>query len=140
MADHRSELAGLGHVSRGSHAAAAPGPELPASAALAKRPPADRLAVARAEGPAGDSHQLWGYYAIVKKGGQDYVELVFVPDDLSFRGMLDFKEGGLRNDLQDQEEAVLGLIFLVPPGRGVVAVRSQGGRIDFGETFRMRAE
>jgi hypothetical protein len=89
---------------------------------------------------AGDSHQLWGYYAIVKKGGQDYVELVFVPDDLSFRGMLDFKEGGLRNDLQDQEEAVLGLIFLVPPGRGVVAVRSQGGRIDFGETFRMRAE
>jgi hypothetical protein len=89
---------------------------------------------------AGDSHPLVGYYAIVKKGGQDYVELVFLPDDPSFRGMLDFRDGGVRNDLQDQEDAVLGLIFLVPPGRGVVAVRSQGGRIDFGETFRMRSE
>jgi len=83
----------------------------------------------------GERYPLVGYYAIVNKGGRDYVELVYLPDDPSFRQMLDFRDGSVRNELQEQENAVLGLIFLVPPGREIVAVESAGGRIDFGVTF-----
>jgi hypothetical protein len=85
----------------------------------------------------GKDYDLVGYYAIVKKGDQDYVELVYLPDDLSFRGMLDFKDTSVRKALQDQDSAVLGLLFLVPPGKGIAAVGSQGGRIDFGETIKV---
>jgi len=85
----------------------------------------------------GTPYPLVGYYAIVKKGDQDYVELAYLPDDPSFRGMLDFKDAAVRKALQDQDNAVLGLIFLVPPGKGIAAVGSQGGRIDFGETLRV---
>ena len=85
----------------------------------------------------GESYPLVGYYAMLKKGGQDYVELVYLPDDPSFRGLLDFKDASVRKDLENQDDAVLGLLFLVPPGKSIVAVSSQGGRVDFGETFRM---
>ncbi len=84
----------------------------------------------------GNAYPLVGYYAIVKKGDQDYVELVYLPDDPSFRGMLDFKDSAVRRALQDQDNAVLGLIFVVPPGKGIAAIGSHGGRIDFGETLR----
>jgi hypothetical protein len=85
----------------------------------------------------GNGYPLVGYYAITKKGDQDYVELVYLPDDPSFRGMLDFRDAAVRRALQDQDDAVLGLLFLVPPGKGIVAVGSQGGRIDFGETLKV---
>ena len=90
------------------------------------------------EDHAGEAYPLVGYYAIVKKGGQDYVELVYLPDDPSFRQLLDFKDASVKNDLESQDDAVLGLLFLVPPGKSIVAVKSQGGRVEFGETFKMR--
>ncbi|MBP7747471.1 MAG: CvpA family protein [Phycisphaerae bacterium] len=88
----------------------------------------------------GESYDLVGYYAIVKKGDQTYFELVYVPDDPSFRQMLDFKDKSVRTLLQDQDDAVLGLIFAVPPGKDLVAVSSQGGRVEFETSFRMQSE
>jgi hypothetical protein len=88
----------------------------------------------------GESYDLVGYYAIVKKGDQTYFELVYVPDDPSFRQMLDFKDKSVRTLLQDQDAAVLGLIFAVPPGKDLVAVSSQGGRVEFETSFRMQSE
>jgi hypothetical protein len=87
----------------------------------------------------GDRHMLAGYYAIIKKDGQDFIELFFTPDPegSGFNGLLDFKTPGIRKDLQDQPDAVLGLIFLVPPGKGIRGVTSQAGKIEFGETFKM---
>jgi hypothetical protein len=87
----------------------------------------------------GDRHMLAGYYAIIKKDGQDFIELFFTPDPegSGFNGLLDFKTPGIRTALQDQPDAVLGLIFLVPPGKGIVAVNSQAGKIEFGETMKV---
>jgi hypothetical protein len=85
----------------------------------------------------GQGYPLVGYYMIYKKGGQDQFELVFLPDDPSFRGMVEFKDASVRRALEDQDNAVLGLIFLVPPGTGIAAVGSHGGRIDLGETIHV---
>ena len=51
--------------------------------------------------------------------------------------MLEFKTPGIKTALQDQPDAVLGLIFVVPPGKGIVAVTSQAGKVEFGETFKI---
>ncbi len=80
---------------------------------------------------------LVGYYLIYKKGDQEQFELVFLPEDPSFRGMVEFKDASVRKALEDQDNAVLGLIFLVPPNTGIAAVGSQGGRIDLGDTIRV---
>ncbi len=83
----------------------------------------------------GTRYELAGYYAIVPRGGDQYVELFFSPDPVGegFRGMLDFRDDGLRRELQDQDEASLGLLFLVPPGKKIVSVQNQGGGgVDFG--------
>lgn len=87
----------------------------------------------------GAPHPLAGYYAIVEREGEQFIELFYTPDPdgSGFRGVLDFKTTGVRKNLQDQDGAVLGLLFLVPPGAEIVAVGSQGGRVDFGETFTM---
>ena len=87
----------------------------------------------------GTGYPLAGFYGIVKRDGQDFIELFFTPDPESsgFRGMVDFKTSGVRKELSEQDDAVLGLIFLVPPGKSIVAIASQGGRIDFGEAFRV---
>ena len=87
----------------------------------------------------GSSHPLAGYYALIKKDGQDYIELFFTPnpEESGFRGMLEFKTPGIKTALQDQPDAVLGLIFVVPPGKGIVAVTSQAGKVEFGETFKI---
>lgn len=87
---------------------------------------------------AGEKHGLVGYYALVKKDNRPFVELYFAPEDLSFRQMLDFKTEGVRRALTDQDDAVLGLLFAVPPGKTIVAVESQGGKLDFGtDSFKM---
>jgi hypothetical protein len=64
----------------------------------------------------GNQHLLSGYYAIVKRGGQDYFELYYSgeKDSPMFNGMLDFKNIQ-RNELQ-QDGAQLGLLFIVPGG------------------------
>ncbi len=84
----------------------------------------------------GDTYPLAGYYAIVKRNGEDYIEFFFTPDPLGtgFRSMLDFSDDKIRNELRDQEDARLGLIFVLPPGTCVTAIRSQGGTLDFGDT------
>ena len=76
-----------------------------------------------------------GYYAVVRRSGEDYFELVYLPDDPSFRQMLDFRDGQVRRLLQDQDDAVLGLIFAVPPGKTIVALDAGAGRIEFGEAI-----
>jgi uncharacterized membrane protein required for colicin V production len=86
----------------------------------------------------GKGYPLVGYYMIYKKAGQEQFELVFLPDDPSFRGMVEFKDASVRKALEDQDDAVLGLIFLVPPNTGIAAVGSHGGRIDLGETIHVR--
>ena len=80
----------------------------------------------------GTEYGLAGYYAIVKREGKEFLELFFTPDPegTGFRGMVDLKE--IRFNELDREDSVLGLIFLVPPGKCIVAVRSQGGRVDLG--------
>ena len=85
----------------------------------------------------GNAYFLAGYYAIVEREGQPFVELFYTPDPegTGFRGQLDFKTSGVRKALQDQDDAVLGLLFLVAPGSEIVAVGSQGGRVEFGDSF-----
>jgi hypothetical protein len=82
----------------------------------------------QAEDETGASHPLIGYYALVKRDGQPYIELAYLPDDASFRGMLDFKTSGIKKDLQDQDDAILGMLFAVPAGRKITAISSQAGR------------
>lgn len=89
----------------------------------------------RAVSSTGDTYPLAGYYALVKRDGQDFVELYYATDDPAFRHMLDFKTEGIRRDLQNQDDAVLGLIFLVPPGTCITGVQTQGGKIDFGQEY-----
>lgn len=84
---------------------------------------------------AGERYELVGYYAVVRRGGEDYLELVYLPDDPSFRQMLDFREGQVRRLLQEQDDALLGLIFAVPPGKSIVALDAGAGRIEFGEAI-----
>ena len=83
----------------------------------------------------GTSYMLAGYYAIVKRDGKDFIELYFNPEpaDTGSRGMVDLKEVKF-NELE-REDSVLGLLFVVPPGKTIVAVQSQGGRVDFGTEF-----
>lgn len=83
----------------------------------------------------GERYELVGYYAVVKRGGEDYFELVYLPDDPSFRQMLDFRDGQVRRLLQDQDDAILGLLFTVPPGKSIVALDAGAGRIEFGEAI-----
>jgi len=67
----------------------------------------------------GNEHRLVGYYAIVKRGRNQFVELFYngAPDDPadpSFRYMLDFKSVN-RKEL-DAPDAEVGLLFLIDRG------------------------
>ncbi|MCC6357272.1 MAG: hypothetical protein IT450_00895, partial [Phycisphaerales bacterium] len=48
------------------------------------------------------------------------------PLDGSFRQMLDFKEVK-RNELNDQDDSVICLIFLVDPGVRILRIQNQAG-------------
>ncbi len=89
----------------------------------------------KAVGKTGDVYDLAGYYAIVQRDGREFIELFYTPDPAGsgWNGMLDFKVDGMRRDLQNQDDAVLGLIFLVPPGACVTGIQSSGGKVEFGE-------
>jgi len=89
----------------------------------------------RAVAIGGTTSELVGYYAIVRRDGREFIELFYAPDPAAsgWNGMLDFKVDGIRRDLQNQDEAVLGLIFLVPPGACIWRIESSGGRIELGD-------
>ncbi len=96
----------------------------------------------RAVDNTGERHALAGYYAIVERDGQEYLELFFTPDPAAegFNGMLDFKTDGIRRALRDQDDAVLGLIFVVPPESTIESISVGGaGTLNFGSSgFKMR--
>ncbi len=84
----------------------------------------------------GDEHMLDGYFAVVRRGERQYIELFFTGDaeDPAFRSMLDFQD--IRGEELTADDSVLGLLFLVPPGRTIVGIASQGGRVE-GLSFTM---
>lgn len=85
-------------------------------------------------------HLLAGYYAIVKRGSTERFELFFKggPDSIqmNFRGMLDFKDIRL-SELTARDDAILGLIFLVPKGVTITGVENQKGQGVKGLNLRM---
>jgi hypothetical protein len=86
----------------------------------------------------GDKHLLCGYYAIVKRGGNAYIELFYTgePDSAGYRGMLDFKEIKA-SELTGSDDAELGLLFFIPPGRSVLGIENQAGQGVSGLNFQM---
>ena len=77
-----------------------------------------------------DSYMLTGYFAIVKRGDEDYMELFFAggPDDplsASYRSMLDFKN--IQRDEFDDDDTIIGLLFLVPSGTNFTRIQNQAG-------------
>ena len=77
----------------------------------------------------GNTYPLVGYYAIVKRSGEEYIELFYAggpdePTSAAFRGMLDFKELD-RKEINDQEDTIICLLFLVPPNTELVRVENQ---------------
>jgi len=95
-----------------------------------------------AEDNAGDRYPLVGYFAIVPRSrGKTYLELFFAggPDDplsMTFRGMLDFRH--IEPKELTQEEAELGLLFLVPLGKTIRGITNQKGDGIGGLSIRMR--
>ena len=80
----------------------------------------------------GKKYQMVGYYGKVKRRGEDYIELFYngSPDDPgnpSYAGMLDFKDLN-QAEVNDADDAEVGLIFLVPKGHTVVRVENQTGQ------------
>jgi hypothetical protein len=79
----------------------------------------------------GEKHMLHGYYAIVQRGNDRRFELFFngPPDDLldgSYHHMLDFKDIE-KSELNDADNAEIGLIFLVRPGTRIQRIQNQAG-------------
>lgn len=76
----------------------------------------------------GTRHQLAGYYAIVNRRNENYIEFYLAGDidSAAFRGMLDFKEI-TSNELREGDTEI-GLIFFVPPGVTIMQVVNQAGQ------------
>lgn len=77
----------------------------------------------------GNVYLLSGYYAIVKRGNNEYIEYFFNgpeddPLDGSYRGLLDFKEIK-QNELNDADDATIGLIFITKPGVIITRIQNQ---------------
>ncbi len=85
----------------------------------------------------GGRHLMQGYYAIVKRGGQDYIELFYSgeKDSPMARGMLDFQS--IQGNEISQEGAQLGLLFIVPPGVTIQKVLNQKGEGVEGLSLKM---
>lgn len=79
----------------------------------------------------GGRYPLAGYFAVVKRGKEDYVEFFFNgPDtddklDPSYKYMLDFKEV-TKAEVNDTDGTFVGLIFIVDPGVRITRVENQG--------------
>lgn len=87
----------------------------------------------------GDRYPLCGYYALVERDGEKYLELFYTPDPgaTGYNSMLDFKTDGIRKALRDQADAVIGLIFLVPPGTEITGLRTGTSTTEFGRGWTM---
>lgn len=88
----------------------------------------------------GNRYPLVGYFAIVPRRGGPYLELFFAggkddPLSITFGRMLDFKHIEPRE--LTQEEAELGLLFLVPPGKTIREITNQKGDGVSGLRIRM---
>lgn len=90
----------------------------------------------RAEDNTGHPHELAGYYGIIKRGEQTYIELYYYPNEDDrmqatprFDGGLRWEFSGMNAALGEQEDAVFGLLFLLPPGTSITKIRSQGGEV-----------
>lgn len=83
-----------------------------------------------------NSYPLAGYYAIVTRGSEEFVEVFFAgdPDEptaMGYRNMLDFRDLE-RSEINDRDDTIIGLLFLVPPNTEFVKVvnqRNEGGEI-----------
>ncbi len=90
----------------------------------------------------GDRYPLMGYYAVVTREGEEYVEMFLVNHDdeaevTAFRSQLDFQEIKL-NELQ-ADDARLGLLFFVPKGKCITKISNQAGQgIEFGNEYCVR--
>lgn len=78
-----------------------------------------------------ERYPLVGYYAIVTRGSEQYLELFYSggPDTefgAAYNGMLDFKELK-RSEINDQDDTVISLLFLVPPNTEFKRVQNQKG-------------
>lgn len=79
----------------------------------------------KAVSSSGASYPLAGYYAIVNRINQEYFELYITgePDSPTFRGTLNF-QSVTKYELRE-DDAVLGLLFYVPPRTIVRSVHNQ---------------
>ncbi len=80
-----------------------------------------------------NKYPLAGYFALVTRArGQEYIELFYAgggPDDslsITYNRMLDFKDID-RGELNDSEDTIIGLLFLVPPSTEFRRVQNQSG-------------
>jgi len=71
---------------------------------------------------------LCGYYAIIRRDGQEYIELVISgePNSPTFRGMLDFQS--IRNPELRDPDTIIGLLFYVRPDDHIKRVQNQAGQ------------
>jgi len=79
----------------------------------------------------GDTFDLAGYYAIVRRPNGEYIELFYAggpdePTSAGYRHMLDFKNLE-RHEINEQDDTVIGLLFLVPPDTEFRRVENQAG-------------
>jgi hypothetical protein len=78
-----------------------------------------------------EEYPLAGYYAIVNRSRGEYIELFYAgdPDDpasVSSRAMLDFQHLE-RSEINDGDDTIIGLLFVVPPRTEFVRVQNQTG-------------
>lgn len=79
----------------------------------------------------GEQYHLAGYYAIVKRPRGEYIELFYAggpdePTSVSYNHMLDFKNFE-RGEVYNQDDTVIGLLFVVPPDTEFTRVENQTG-------------
>lgn len=76
----------------------------------------------------GERHPMTGYFAIVKRGRDQFIELFFnggedEPLDPAYKGMLDFKD--LKADEVNQDDSEICLLFLIRGGRTILRIENQ---------------
>jgi len=89
-----------------------------------------------------NDYPLSGYYAIVKRDGQDFIELFLVDEteEAGYRGLLDFKS--VTNQELRADDTIIGLLFFVDPGVRIAGVVNQTGQgVEFpAPDFQMSSE
>lgn len=81
----------------------------------------------------GKEYPLVGYYGIVERDGEDFIEVFYVggapdsPQAIGYRQMLDFKEIDGRELNSSRSNARLGLLFIVPAEVRIESVHTQTG-------------